>query len=594
MKLLLILSSERSGSTLLRVMLGGHNRIVSPSELWLLAYDGYDAWRREKPAAMASLIEYFMMIGRPKGSDEIDAILRGQSIQEVYQWVLNGLPDGKLLVDKTPGYANSEESLQRSLALSPFYVWLVRHPLGVVDSHVRLFRRRHGLRSPRDAKRRVREWIEAACREGMSGVARRREEKWYRQNANIKSFLASVPAERQMCITFEDMVRDPSQSFQVLCRRLDVAFEPGLLAPPNMGHEMLEGLGDVNFSRRRDLDNRTADQWQQRFHEECLRPTTRELMRSLGLGRQERQSREAPRMDTMMIESRGGNDGGLQAGHTLTPVFVLGAKHSGTTVLYRMLALHPRFTWFSQFSQRSGQIPGRRAMPTAVLLERTLNRLFRHNWGKEESSISGLVVPRPSEATQIWQHIVPKRFPVPPEESIRRLRTIFEDQQRAARRDYVLAKLPRLYKWVPVLTGAYPNAKLIHIVRDGRAVALSLKGDYMAGGRRDDMTAVADTGRYWLEVMATLESLKASLDVFELRYEDFCADVHNSLRRLLDYIGIDASAFPFDRCPTTLAETSSTRLHQAPRQELQTLEAMQSDWLRRYGYRPSDLAEPVR
>jgi hypothetical protein len=233
-------------------------------------------------------------------------------------------------------------------------------------------------------------------------------------------------------------------------------------------------------------------------------------------------------------------------------------------------------------------------MPGAVQLERISRRLFTHDWRKEESSVSALFVPRPSEATQIWEYVVPKRSPVAEEESIRRLRTIFQHQRRAAGRDYVLAKLPRLYRWVPLLTGAYANARLIHIVRDGRAVALSLKGDYMAGGRRNDLTAVTDTGRYWLDVMQTLVSLRKHLDIFELRYEDFCGNVHGSLRCLLEHIGVNPGAFPYDRCPTTLAETSSRRLRDAPRQEVQLLESMQSDWLRRYGYKMLELAESVQ
>ena len=46
-----------------------------------------------------------------------------------------------------------------------------------------------------------------------------------------------------------------------------------------------------------------------------------------------------------------------------SPTFILGAAHSGTTILYRMLALHPEVLWFSQFSLRSGEIAGRWSLP---------------------------------------------------------------------------------------------------------------------------------------------------------------------------------------------------------------------------------------
>ena len=33
-----------------------------------------------------------------------------------------------------------------------------------------------------------------------------------------------------------------------------------------------------------------------------------------------------------------------------SPVFLFGVDHSGTTVVYRMLAYHPDLAWFSQFT----------------------------------------------------------------------------------------------------------------------------------------------------------------------------------------------------------------------------------------------------
>ena len=53
----------------------------------------------------------------------------------------------------------------------------------------------------------------------------------------------------------------------------------------------------------------------------------------------------------------------------MSPVFVFGADHSGTTILYRMLAYHPDLTWLSQFSLRRGEIPGRRRRPAADRLD---------------------------------------------------------------------------------------------------------------------------------------------------------------------------------------------------------------------------------
>src|SRR5262245_41276174 len=93
-RLILVLSSERSGSTLLRVILGEHSRIVAPSECFLMRYPDYRTWRALKPVAIESLVEYFRLIGSPRTVADIDAECRDWSTPEVYRWLLRALPEG--------------------------------------------------------------------------------------------------------------------------------------------------------------------------------------------------------------------------------------------------------------------------------------------------------------------------------------------------------------------------------------------------------------------------------------------------------------------------------------------------------------------
>jgi hypothetical protein len=55
-RLILILSSERSGSTLTRVVLGAHNGIVAPQEMFLLRYPDYATFKAQKAVALESVI----------------------------------------------------------------------------------------------------------------------------------------------------------------------------------------------------------------------------------------------------------------------------------------------------------------------------------------------------------------------------------------------------------------------------------------------------------------------------------------------------------------------------------------------------------
>ncbi|MFN8643246.1 MAG: sulfotransferase [Candidatus Binatia bacterium] len=290
-RLLLILSSERSGSTLLRFLLGEHSRLVSPQELFVLRYPDFATWRAFKSVAIESVLEYFRLLGRPTTAAEVEAACRDRTAVQVYEWMLGFLPPGGILVDKTPAYANELASLERSRPLAPFYVWLIRHPLGVIDSQVRLkakLRRRRVERAGALAK--VRANVGDMVRQ-LRGhdeeVARRREAKWAIQNRNIAAFLREVPAAQQCTIHFEDLVREPEREVARFCAATGLAREAHV-GTLRHAPEMNPHLGDPNFHQHRQVDAEMADDWLARFDETWLRPDTLELVVQLGVRRPRR------------------------------------------------------------------------------------------------------------------------------------------------------------------------------------------------------------------------------------------------------------------------------------------------------------------
>lgn len=286
-RLLLILSSERSGSTLLRFMLGGHSRVVSPAELFLMRYRDYDEWRASKPVAMESVLEYFRLLGVAKSAAEVDAACRGRSATAVCEWLLGFLPPGRILVDKTPAYASELASLERSRPLEPFYVWLIRHPLGVIDSQVRL-KETLRLRKAADSGlgKRLRAQLGTLARRWSGtgeSIARKREAKWVIQNRNITTFLRQVPENRQSTLYFEAMVRAPQDALATACATMGLVVEPAMTDLGNAPPEMNPHLGDPNFHQHRRVDAETADGWAARYEEAWLRPETRQLMAEIGV-----------------------------------------------------------------------------------------------------------------------------------------------------------------------------------------------------------------------------------------------------------------------------------------------------------------------
>jgi sulfotransferase family protein len=296
-----------------------------------------------------------------------------------------------------------------------------------------------------------------------------------------------------------------------------------------------------------------------------------------------------------------------------TPIFVLGTFHSGTTILYRMLAMHPDTTWFSQFSLRDGRIPGRRRLPLYAQIDRISRRLIKHEWRAGQGRGGTRFAVRPTEGQLIWQHIIPRTGLIDPDTSVLRMRSIIEAEGRRWKKAYFLAKYPYVTRHIPLLNTAFPHAKFVHSVRDGRAVALSLAQrravrDYvMRDGRKirpssvqrptagsatgDDPTPSLKRGndslrlaRYWLDCIEMVQAEKDQIDLIEIRYEDLCQDVHACLERLLTHIGLAVDKFPFQRCPVALASTNETRMQAVPRSELDALEDVLGDGLRRYSY----------
>lgn len=284
----------------------------------------------------------------------------------------------------------------------------------------------------------------------------------------------------------------------------------------------------------------------------------------------------------------------------IIPIFVLGTEHSGTSILYKMLGMHPDLAWFSQFSRRGGDVPNRFRIPFYKYFNLTLRSLFLHNWHKKGGKIR--IIPYPSEAHQIWTYIIPQNKDISPEESInlvrdyrggeerqgeqisngvKRIRRILAAECEDWHRSFIICKLLWLSEYMPLLRTAYPEAKFLHIVRDGRAVALSIRHKFMNDGQ-SAIEGLKAAAQYWVEKVGKINKEKA--EILEVRYEDFCGDVHGHIRKALNFIGLDVLKFPFSRCPKTLTSANPKWLKSATDDEIALIEQIEKEYLKIYRY----------
>jgi Sulfotransferase family len=150
-------------------------------------------------------------------------------------------------------------------------------------------------------------------------------------------------------------------------------------------------------------------------------------------------------------------------------------------------------------------------------------------------------------------------------------------------------KDPYLSRHIPLLRSALPDAKFVHIMRDGRAVALSLQAKrlrttYPGASDVKKQEVLENIARYWVDVVDEIVGARGSIDLYEIRYEDFCADVRASLRQILRHIGLSEKEFPYERCPADLSPTNAKWIDAASPDAIATVEDIQAPWLAKLRY----------
>jgi thioesterase domain-containing protein len=280
---LFVLSPPRSGSTLLRVMLGAHPRLFAPPELELLSFRSL----AERHAAFPGRDRFWLeglvravMEARQVDAAEAERIVeaaerQGWSTLRFYR-ELTGWLSGRMLVDKTPSYTLDPAVLAR--AESGFagarYLHLVRHPQATNRSFEEakmeqiFFRRSHPF-----SRRQLAELV------------------WTVSHENIRAFLTGVPGERFRTVHFEELVREPDRVLAGICDFLGIEFQPEMAEPYRPGvarmvdgpHAVSRMLGDVKFLGHGRVDPAAAERWRE-AGETPLGPPARELAAALGYG----------------------------------------------------------------------------------------------------------------------------------------------------------------------------------------------------------------------------------------------------------------------------------------------------------------------
>ncbi len=280
-----ILSPPRTGSTLFRVILGGHPQLVAPPELNLLEYVTLQERKAENTGHQAShlqgTVRAIMQIENCD-ADKAEKIManceaEGLTVKQFYARLQEWIGD-RLLVDKSPGYAMNVETMRRAETYfdDALYIHLLRHPYGMIRSY-------------NEAKLDL--LMDRQMRDVL-GYSRRElgELSWTISEQNIINFLKEVPSKRQLEVKFEELVVEPERIINSICSFLELDFHPDMLDPyKKKKKRMTDGvhsegimLGDMKFHKHNGIDPKVADTWKEVFTEDFLGEPTLQIARSFG------------------------------------------------------------------------------------------------------------------------------------------------------------------------------------------------------------------------------------------------------------------------------------------------------------------------
>lgn len=245
--------------------------------------------------------------------------------------------------------------------------------------------------------------------------------------------------------------------------------------------------------------------------------------------------------------------------------FLIGAGRSGTTLLYKLLCMHEETAFISNYHERMPWLPS--GIIAALCADRVrvgLSAWFRsagnayfisRPWRKR-------LAPTPVEGEPVYQYCGMPLFPcadyVPDIEVCRRLRARFAEIRSGMSARVMLSKRTANNRRILALAAAFPEARFIHMIRDGREVAESLtRVEWWSGHRLwwDGRTAaqleasgiprLAVAARNWAlemtEIQRGLERVPANR-VLTVRYEDLLADPQAQFENVLNFLGLHMHA----------------------------------------------------
>jgi len=549
----------RSGTTMLRLMLDAHPELTIPPETHfvpdLIAM--FEAGEATRDGIFERLSEdrrwedfHLDAATLRKRLDATEPFEVAPALRAFYE--LYAEKEGKpRWGEKTPNYVDKMGMIEAALPEARF-IHLIRDGRDVAMSRIK-----RSLKDPPPMARVARNW-------------RRRIRRAQRQGAKLTHYLE---------LRYEDLVLDTEGTLRTICDFIELDFDPLMLtyherAEQRMS-EMAHDLKPVAGKPMRPGEERmkaheltqqppSADaigRWRKRMDSddlETFESVAGDLLDELGYevtvpsrkpsklktalaGPSERARRAVGRIGTLRRRAPAAADA-IDPDTSRPPApFVVGVTRSGTTLLRMMLDSHPRL-----------------AIPPESHFVPDLIEYFQEN---NEPTVDGAL--EQIEGNRRWgdfhldagelRERLAATEPLNVSDALRAFFQLYADKQDKPRWG---DKTPIYINRMLLIQRALPEARFIHLIRDGRDAALSRAKRVLT-----DPTPMPKVAQRWKNrILRAREQADRLPHYLEVHYEDLIRDTESSLRKICEFIELE-----FDPAMLTYYERAEERMSEMAR-----------------------------
>jgi len=247
------------------------------------------------------------------------------------------------------------------------------------------------------------------------------------------------------------------------------------------------------------------------------------------------------------------------------PIFIIGVPRSGTTLLYQLLAQHPSLGWFSNHTWTK--------LLNADYLHHVNLRRRIFDMRNLSYPLDGFVdsyfssVESPIEGGYLWDLLFGMNWNCSiTKNMIPFLKNTILETLKHQRKSRFLSKVPRNAIRIHAITKIFPDAKFIHLLRDGRAVVNSMLvrakenpsgyfGIPLRNTPKSTLNAIEKHALQWIQVIEEIKKVSKQLkknQYFELKYEELVRFPEKNLKSITSFCELHPFIYEYKKVDPNL------------------------------------------